>query len=79
MGDESLPAWMAHGRTALCQKDPRKGSVVESYHPIACLPLMWKLLTGVIAEDMYDYHEQEKLLAKGMQTRKSWNKRSTAS
>ena len=23
---------------------------------------MWKLLTGVIGEDMYDYFEQEKLL-----------------
>ena len=52
MGDDSLPAWMTHGRTVLCQKDPRKGNVVENYHPITCLPLMWKLLAGVIEEEI---------------------------
>ena len=31
MGDDSLPAWMTHGRTVLCQKDPRKGNAVENY------------------------------------------------
>ena len=40
MGDGSLPAWMAHGCTVLCQTDPRKGNAVENYHPITCLPLM---------------------------------------
>ena len=60
MGDDSLPAWVAHGCTVLCQKDPRKGNAVENYRLITCLPLMWKLLTGV--EEMYDYLEQEKLL-----------------
>ena len=49
MGDDSLPAWMAHGRTVICQKDPRKGNAVENHCPIKCLPLMWNLLAGVIA------------------------------
>ena len=62
MGDDSIPAWMTHGRTVLCQKDPRKGNAVENYRPVTCLPMTWKLLTGVIAEEMYDYLEQEKLL-----------------
>ena len=62
MGDDSLSAWMTHGRTVLCQKDPRKGNGVENCRPITCLPLMWKLLTGVIAEEIYDYFEPEKLL-----------------
>ena len=62
MGDDSLPAWMTHGRTVLCQKDPRKGNAEENYCPITCLPLMWKILTRVIAEEMYHYLEQEKLL-----------------
>ena len=53
---------MAHGRTVPFQKDPRKGHTAENYGPITCLLLMWKLLTGGIAEDMYDYLEQEKLL-----------------
>ena len=29
MGDDSLPAWMTHGLTVLCQKDPRKGNAIE--------------------------------------------------
>ena len=62
--DDNLPAWMIHGRSILCQKDPRRGKAVENYHPITCFPLMRKLLTGVIAEDMYDYLEQKKLLPK---------------
>ena len=62
MGDESLPAWMAHSCPVPCQKDARKGNAVENYHPITSLPLMWKLVTGVIAEEMYDYLEQKKLL-----------------
>ena len=53
---------MTHGRTVLCQKDPRKGNIVEKYCPITYFALMWKLLTGVIAEEIYDYLEQENLL-----------------
>ena len=40
MGDDSLPACMTHGRTVLCQKDPRQGNAVENYHPITCPSLM---------------------------------------
>ena len=39
-----------------------KGNAVEKYRPITCLPLMWKLPTGVIAEEMYVYLEGENLL-----------------
>ena len=62
MGEDDLPEWMTHGRTVLCQKDPRKGNTADNYRPITCLPLMWKLLTGVIAEKMYHYLEREKIL-----------------
>ena len=61
MGDEILPAWMTHGCNVLCQKEPGKGNALENYRPITCLPLTWKLLKGVLAEDMYNYLEQEKL------------------
>ena len=53
---------MTHGRTVLCRKDPRKGNTAVNYRPITCLPLMWKLLTGEIAEEMYNYLEREKIL-----------------
>ncbi|XP_068723498.1 uncharacterized protein [Montipora capricornis] len=62
MGEGSPPAWMTYGRTVLCQKDPRRGNVAENYCPITCLPLMWKLLTEMIAEETYNYLEREKLL-----------------
>ena len=57
MGEDDLPERMTHGRTVLCQKDPRKGNTAHGYRPITCLPLIWKLLTGVIAEEMCNYLE----------------------
>ena len=45
MGEDDLPEWMTHGHTVLCQKDLQKGNTADNYRPIACLPLMWKLLT----------------------------------
>ena len=43
-----------------CSADQRqaKGNAVENYRPITCLPIMWKVLTGIIAEDLYqDFHQ----------------------
>ena len=62
MGGERMPAWMTYGFTESCQMNPRKGNAVENYRPITSLPLVWKLLIGVIVEEMYDYPEQEKTL-----------------
>ena len=62
MGEDDLSEWMTHGRTVLCQKDPRKGNTADNYRPITCLPLMWKFLTGVTAEEMYIYLEREKIV-----------------
>ena len=62
MGEDDLPEWTTHGRTVLCQKDPQKGNTADNYRPITCLPLMWKLLAGAIAEEMYNYLEREKIL-----------------
>ena len=62
MGENYLPESMTHGHTVLCQKDPQKGNTTDNYRPITCLPLMWELLTGVIAEEMYNYLERETIL-----------------
>ena len=62
MGEDDLPERMTHGRTVLSQKEPRKGNTADNYRPITCLSLMWKLLTGVIAEEMYNYLECGKIL-----------------
>ena len=37
----------------LIQKDPSKGTAPNNYRPITCLPMMWKLLTAQIKEEIY--------------------------
>ena len=58
----SVPSWLTKGRTALLQKDKSKGNIASNYRPIICLPLMWKLLSGVIENQIYGYLDQQKLL-----------------
>ena len=36
-------------------KDTEKGPIVSNFRPITCLPLMWKLLTSVLADAMYEH------------------------
>ena len=57
-----LPSRLTRGRTSWLQKDKSKGNVISNYRPITCLPLIWKLLTGVIADQIYVHLDQEKLL-----------------
>ena len=52
---EELPEWMTSDRTVLCVKDPTKGNVADNFRPITCLPLMWKVMTGIIAESIYGF------------------------
>ena len=61
-GNEQLPQWLTFGRTVLCQKDVTKGNAVDNYRPISCLPIMWKLFTGIMSDYLYDFLEKEKLL-----------------
>ena len=49
---EDNPKWMTVRKTVLCQKEPSKGNAVDNYRPMSCLPLMWKLMTGTIAESI---------------------------
>ena len=57
-----VPSWLTRGRSALLQKDKNKGNISSNYRPITCLPLMWKLLSGVIADQIYGHLDQQKLL-----------------
>ena len=57
-----VPSWLTKGRTALLQKDKSKDNMASNYRPITCLPLMWKLLSGVIADQIYGHFDQQKLL-----------------
>ena len=55
LDEGSVPEWLVKGRTVLIQKDPSKGTTVGNYRPIACLPMMWKLLTGIFVDKIYDH------------------------
>ena len=46
----------------MLQKDKRKANVASTYRPITCLPLTWKLLTCIIADQIYAHLDQKKLL-----------------
>ena len=60
--NQQLADWLTHGRTVLCQKDRTKGNTIDNYWPISCLPLLWKLLTGIISKHLYRFLEEEKIL-----------------
>ena len=58
-----FPNWMVESWTVLIQKNARKGNAVGNYRSTARLNLLWKLLTGIINETVYDHHlNQQKLL-----------------
>ena len=57
-----IPKWMTTGKTMLCQKDLGKGNAVDNYRLIFCLPFMWKLMTGIIANSVHEYLEMYNLL-----------------
>ena len=57
-----VPDWLTKGRTVLIQKDKAKGSIASNHRPITCSPLVWKLLTDILADEIYDYLEKKMLL-----------------
>ena len=58
----TIPVRMTTGRTVLCQKDQEIGSAVDNYRPISCIPLAWKLMTGIIADSMYEFFVENDVL-----------------
>ena len=54
---------MVEIRTVFIQKDPTKGNAVGNYKPIACLNLLWKLLTSIITAKLYEHQENQELLS----------------
>ena len=52
-----MPGWLTRGRGSLLQTDKSKGTVASNYRPTTCLLLMWKLLTDVIADQIYAHLE----------------------
>ena len=50
-----VPGWLVEGRTILVMKDSKKGTEKGNYRPIACINLIWKLLTGIISGKTNDH------------------------
>ena len=44
---------MTKGKTTLIQKEPSKGPAPNTFWPITYLPMMWKILTTQIREEIY--------------------------
>ena len=58
----SVPAWLTTGRTVLIVKNKELESIATNFRPITCLPLIWKLLTGILADELYQHLESKELL-----------------
>ena len=53
-----MSKWMVTRKTLLCIKEIQKGNLVSNFRPITWLPLIWKLLTGILAEELYEHLEK---------------------
>ena len=58
----TVPAWLTTGNTVLIVKDKAKGNDVTNFRPITCLSLLWKLLTGILSEEIYNHLNYNGLL-----------------
>ena len=70
-----VPGWLVEGRTILVMKDSKKDTEMVDYRPIACLNLIWKLLTGIISDKTYDHLKENKLFSeeqKGSRKKCQW-------
>ena len=53
--------WMTTDCTFLILKDHQKGNKLSSSQPSTCLPITFKLLTGVLARSIYNYLPENSL------------------
>ena len=57
-----VPDWITTGPAVLLLKNKSKGNEVNNYKPMTCLPRMWKLLTGIVTDEIYNHLEENDLL-----------------
>ena len=57
-----IPNWMTTGRTSLILKDPKHPEKESNYRPITCLPTIWKLLTSIISDQIYNFLDSNNLI-----------------
>ena len=61
---DETPPWMTEGRTTLIMKDEKKGPIPSNYRPITCLPTLWKLMTSIISDSIYQHLDEQGLMPK---------------
>ena len=54
----SILQWTMKGKTTLIQKDYNSLPILSNYRPITCLPIMRKILTTQLKEEIYYCHGQ---------------------
>ena len=57
-----IPNWMVWGKTVHIQKELRKGTIRSNYQPITCLLNIWKTLTGIVSDKMYESLDEKRIL-----------------
>ncbi|CAH2093004.1 unnamed protein product [Euphydryas editha] len=62
-GTEETEEWFTTGQVVLIPKNSSDTDNPRNWRPIACLPTMYKILTSIIAEELYTYCEQHKIIA----------------
>ena len=60
--NQALITSKVESHTKVIQKHPTKGNAVVNYRSIASLNLLWKLLTGIITDKLYEHLENQDLL-----------------
>ena len=61
-GELSVPTWMVTCWTILVPKTERAMANPASYRPVTCLPVIYKIFTGLIAELMWHHIENYGIL-----------------
>nr|XP_037866951.1 uncharacterized protein LOC119628520 [Bombyx mori] len=61
-GRETLEEWFTTGQVILIPKNDNT-QYPQNWRPIACLPTMYKLLTSIIANELYEHCETNDILA----------------
>jgi hypothetical protein len=59
---EASPEWLTCGRTTLLPKSATETMMPHKYRPICCLPTAYKILTGILADKMYEHLMQQDML-----------------
>lgn len=52
---QEVPNWLVEGKTRLIRKDFAKEPTPDNYRPITCLPTMWKVFSGIMANKIISH------------------------